>query len=501
MDVTLISPSATVTCIGLRGLSSYLRCQGFHTRVLFLPTAWGEGYAPSVLDEVVDLARGSGLVGLSVMTPDFERAVDLTHALRGLQVPMVWGGVHPTVRPEECLAHVDIVCCGEGDETLLELASALASGREVAQISNLCLRRDGRVVCNSLRPLELRLDRLPPPDFGLEDHYILSDGRVVPMSAGLLRRHMGTTYVTVASRGCPYSCTYCVNSTWHALYPDGPPVRRRSWDHLLGELEDVVDRFPFLQAVCLDDDAFLAVSAREIEAFAEKYARRVHLPLIVTGVMPKTLSERKLKTLDAAGLLWARMGIETGSSRTLSMYGRRTTREEILEAAGLLSRWAVPGYPPRYDLILDNPWETEEDLLDTLDLLVHLPEPYRLQAFSLTFYPGTPLHTRAVQEGLIQSEMGEAYRKDFRVLGSNYLNRVIVSMNRSWARVVVRLCLSPYLKRLGVHRLLLRAFSALIFIVRGIEALRRGDVTSIRLRLTSAWAGLWPRIKSRCGVT
>ncbi|MGA2687136.1 MAG: cobalamin B12-binding domain-containing protein [Candidatus Korobacteraceae bacterium] len=106
---------------GLRILSACLKHIGCRVQLVFLPRILGEIYPDRVLDQIVQLSAGSALIGISVMSDDFENAVRITQRLkRSLLTPVIWGGMHPTLQPKECLEHADIVCIGEGEETLVE---------------------------------------------------------------------------------------------------------------------------------------------------------------------------------------------------------------------------------------------------------------------------------------------------------------------------------------------------------------------------------------------
>ena len=126
------------------------------------------------------------------MTYCFQRVAQLSDYLRAqLHIPVIWGGIHATIRPEECLAHADFACRGEGEESLARLVAALEAGQPVTDIPNLVFRQDGRVVINPVAPLVQNLDAFPRPDYDLEDHYYSLFGQP-PLKAhgpGGVRRH------------------------------------------------------------------------------------------------------------------------------------------------------------------------------------------------------------------------------------------------------------------------------------------------------------------------
>jgi len=140
-------------------------------------------------------------------------------------------------------------------------------------------------------------------------------------------------------------------------------------------------RFPFLQVMCLDDDAFFLRSDEEIEDFAAKYKERVKVPMWVTGATPLSVTGSKLEPLAAAGLIAIRMGIQSGSSRTKKLYRRSHSNRSVLQAVRLIDGYRDRIKLRQYDIILDNPWETEADLRETLLLLSRFPVRSRRSFF------------------------------------------------------------------------------------------------------------------------
>ena len=127
-DLVIVSPYVDHIAYGVRQLSSMVRSRGFSTRLVFLPHLqpiqyleydFSQPYSETVLDQLSDLCRDVPFVGISMMSNNFFQAVQVTRHLREkTQSRIIWGGVHPTVRPEECLAFADYVCIGEGEEAL-----------------------------------------------------------------------------------------------------------------------------------------------------------------------------------------------------------------------------------------------------------------------------------------------------------------------------------------------------------------------------------------------
>ena len=513
MKITLISPYEDIACLGLRSISAYLKRAGYQTQMIFLPRVGTEGiryqgfqyrYDERLLRQVVALAMDSDLIGISLMTNYFDNAVQLTRKLKQeLDAPIIWGGIHPTVRPEECLDYADMVCLGEGEEAMFELVTKMQAGQCYEDVRNVWLRINNRVVKNELRPLLQDLDSLPYPDYDLEGHYVLykrNESRA--MTYSLLSQYLDNTYTTMLSRGCPWQCTYCCNNAVKILYRHQKILRRRSVEHFIGELAQVKARMPFIEAVKIEDDNFFSSSLGLINDFCQAYTQRVKLPLIITGGHPAVITEEKMEVLVDAGLMEMRMGIQTGSNRTKKLYHRFVKNETVLRSAQVLNKFDGKICPPQYDFILDNPWGTEEDLLETLNLLLEIPKPYRLNLFSLTFFPGTELYDKAKTEGLIRDDLNEVYRKYYFTCRRTYLNGLFFLFNsQKIPKGIMRILLSRQMVKLEWHwlpYLILEILFAAHMLTEGVKALFNADFPkiyrAIRYRLA---LGLVRRYSSR----
>jgi radical SAM superfamily enzyme YgiQ (UPF0313 family) len=223
------------------------------------------------------------------------------------------------------------------------------------------------------------------------------------------------------TRGCPHKCSYCGVAFHHSLYEGERYLRRRSVEHMLGEIKAVARACPEIGLVHFQDDVFFSTSNAEIEKFATAWKNEIGLPFRAQ-CSPTTINEEKYKALIDAGLCFTELGIQTGSSETMRMYRRGMTNEQLLKAVGIISKYKEHTLVPDYHFILDNPWEKTEDVMKGLRLLWTLPPPYNLIPSSLTPYPGTELFQRAIDEGLVTDEYNQVYRKEFHSPNGSYVN-------------------------------------------------------------------------------
>lgn len=399
MNVLLITIQRDLDVNGIKSLHHVLLARGHASRLLFVPR-----YNPGNSSLMEALARfvegyGPGLIGISLMAIEAERAQSLTSFLkqRFPRTPVVWGGIHPSSRPDLCARHTDYVCVGEGENTIVAMADAIATAQPLSEISNLAFYEGECFRQNPLSPLMRDLDSLPIVRMISPESYVCHAGRVEPVTEKTVRRYMrfGTRIYNIqTSRGCPYRCAYCNNSHLARLYPDWG-VRRRSVEHVLAELEQAVGEYPNLEYINFQDDCFLACSREYLDTFCHEFKRRIGKRIIAKAT-PVLVTQERMEKLKDIGLAWFNMGLQSGSERVCrEVYNRSSRPADFLRAAAVIHDLKIAAW---YDIIVDNPFETPEDHYLTVETLMKTPKPFHPQMFSLTFFWQTDLHDRAAKE-------------------------------------------------------------------------------------------------------
>jgi radical SAM superfamily enzyme YgiQ (UPF0313 family) len=172
-DVIVLARIETDTVIhplGLIYLGGALRKAGYQKVKVF-------NIFKDEIDKTVDeIVKMKPLfVGLSTLTgPQTRYTYDMSRAIkaRDKDIKIIWGGVHPTMLPEDCLKEdcVDMVCIGEGEEVITELAASLAAKADLEGIRGIGYKREEKAVINPRRPFITELDRFEP-DWGLVDDF------------------------------------------------------------------------------------------------------------------------------------------------------------------------------------------------------------------------------------------------------------------------------------------------------------------------------------------
>ncbi len=344
------------------------------------------------------------LIGISLRSAFFPTAIKLTKELKNhLTVPILWGGIHPTICPEESIQHTDVICLGEGEFPMWDLLSALEKKEPIRAIPNLWVKDGGEVVKNDFRLLN-DPNQLPFPDYTETDKYYIC---AHPFD---IQR-----YSIMTSRGCPFSCTFCSSSILREIYRGkGKYVQRRSIENVISELEMAKKTFPVYEVI-FQDEIFVD-DPEWLYPFLEEYKEKIHIPF-ACYLHSRYVKEPIIWALKEAGLYTACLGIQSGSERIRQeVYHRRQSNEEILRCAHLLNREIGMAY----DFIVDNPFETKEDLIKSIQLLLQFPHPFRIHLATLSFFPNYPITKAAIENGLIQGpnydtcvdEMLMIYKKD-----------------------------------------------------------------------------------------
>jgi radical SAM superfamily enzyme YgiQ (UPF0313 family) len=236
----------------------------------------------------------------------------------------------------------------------------------------------------------------------------------------------------MTGRGCPHKCTYCVNDTLRNLYGGRNYLRWRSTGHVMDELLWIKETMPYVGHISFSDDSFFARNHEKIKEFCIQYKEKIGLPFFALA-SPLTFTEEKLVLLVDAGLRRLQVGIETGSKQIQELFNRKQmSNEKMIKVVHSINKYKDKGLLPYYDFIVDTPYETDEDKIESLRFISKMRRPFILQPFSLVLYPGTSLYEKAKSNGLITDEKRDIYNKPFTRRKGNYLNFLFILAKNGW---------------------------------------------------------------------
>lgn len=333
-----------------------------------------------VLDHTAGLAPEA--IGVSVAYGREAVAEQITRAIRRRcpHTPVLWGGVYPTLAPEQAIQRADIVCVGEGEAPLARWARD-PSGTSVP---GLWFRSGESIVRNEPEP-PIPLASLPLPLFGHRERTLL--GGQLSSRTEDDPDLIGRIYVFAASRGCRFDCSYCLSGRMRRQ-AKRPPRDRKPVDLLLREVRQAGRRFHLPPRITFWDDIF--TDDRDwLEEFARRYPSEIGIPF-ACQVHYRDCTPRAVELLAQAGAAEVAVGLESGSSRVLrNIYQRSPDTNKLVALCHNLVQAGITNL--QVDLITSSPFDTEDDCRETLRTLLRLPRPFRLEAAKLVIYPGSRL--------------------------------------------------------------------------------------------------------------
>jgi anaerobic magnesium-protoporphyrin IX monomethyl ester cyclase len=413
MKITLISTSTFPSDQGIRTISGVLKKEGHDVKIVFMTLSedYSKNYSLSELKQLLKMCRDSKLIGINSFASTSERASRIISFLKkNLQIPMIYGGVHATISPEDCIKISDVVCVGEGEEAIADFARAVEKGKSFDKIKNLWIRKENKIIRNPVRNIIDDLDSLPLPDYDIKTHYILDKGKI----RAFREEDLAGQIFFLTGRGCPYGCDYCSNSLFNKLY-EGKRKKILRWhspEYIIKGILELKNKFPrALKYFDIRDDTFSLRPLEDIKKFCKLYKENVHMRFKCLAD-PKTVSDEKIKLLVDAGCTDIIVGIQ-GSERTNSdIYHRNQKDIDVLRTAEILNKYKDK-LAVMYDVITCNPYERPSDIVNMIHLLKKIPKPYYLSINNLVFFPGSQLYKRAVSEGMIKTEKDAAYKLNY----------------------------------------------------------------------------------------
>jgi len=297
----------------------------------------------------------------------------------------IFGGPHVTFYPNVINEEgVDTICQGEADEAFAEFVDVLEQGGDINKVKNFWIKTPAGIIKNEKRPLNQNLDSIPFPDRKMFNDY--EEVRIAKVHS------------FIASRGCPFKCTYCFNDGMSKSYEGQKYVRRRSVDNVIEELKIVKEKYD-LKIAIFEDDTF-NLSRKWLKEFCEKFSK-LNLKLLPIGVRAELIDEEQVQWLKKANCVSLIFGLESGNEKVRrEVLFRNITDKKMIECARLLRKYGI-GFAT--ENILAIPTSTLDDDIETLALNLKC-KPLYGGAKLMQPYPGTMIYNIAVRMGLFKEK-------------------------------------------------------------------------------------------------
>jgi len=389
--VLFIVQDFVIEPLGLMSLAAVLKANNHHVELLKINSKHAEPWAARTDDEILFYAEkfAPDIIVYSITTGMHRYYAEINLRLKQkLCFLAVFGGMHASFFPDFINEEgVDVICRGEGEEAIAELANALAEEKSIVGIKNLWVKEKGKVFQNPLRPLIADIDKLPFPERGLIYRY--KSSRDNPIK----------NFIT--TRGCPYKCSYCFNDGFYTMYglANRKLVRSRSVKNVLDEIQVVKGKYP-LKLVYFQDDILSLHS--DFSSLMEKYSKEIGVPFHA-HMRPDLINERIVNLLAKGGCLSITMSLESANDSTRNLLKRGLTKEHVYAASKLLHKYGIKF---RLENMLGLPGETLKDCFGTLDMNIRC-KPTIGWASLFQPYPGTELFNYAKNNNLFTGDVNE----------------------------------------------------------------------------------------------
>jgi len=355
------------------------------------PNLWADVFRTKLKNYQPDL------VAITVMSPYWQKTIEIISICRELGVAHVVGGSQATVQPEMTIKEADLLVVGEGEGAFMDLVRALALGKSVAGIANTWVKMpDGQVIKSERRHLIEDLDDLPFPDWKLfhDIHFhSLSDSR---LAQDINQGEQMFIASLEGSRGCPYACSYCANAARRGAYVGkGKWRREKTPRRIIEELKAFRESFGGLGYVLWVDEIFMT-GRKRLQELCEIYKREIGVPFSIKE-RPELITEAKLKLALDAGLKGIGFGFESGDQYVRQEILNRRTPSDVFERAFALPR--KYGIHMSAYAMVGVPGQDEKSLLRTWQELRKI----KFDVIQVTFFipmRGTVLYEECVRRGL-----------------------------------------------------------------------------------------------------
>jgi len=419
--------------LGLAYVVANLKKNGFNVHCLNL--CHHNDPAEHVLSEIINRNKIDVLCTgvMSVYWNEISQLLDTAKKIKP-DIITVLGGSIVTATPELALENLsfDYGVIGEGEETMVELAKALCSQQEPANINGLIYYdKNRKMVLTAARAPIDDLDSLPYPDFeglGYDKWLQLKWSQYNPIN-GLFFDIFDRPKISdiITSRSCPYRCTFC-------YHPLGSKYRQRSVENVFKEIDFLIEKYK-IDIVNFNDELF-SFDEKRVYDFVDRLKKR-NLKWIASWRVTN-INREILNVLKTSGIIFVSLGVESMSDTVLKSMDKKITKAQIDNALKLAYEARVR---TGSNLIFGDPEETDETLKESLDWYFKHPE-YNIQLGLILAIPDAPIYKKAVENGIIPDELSHLKNRfpviNLSKISNKKFNALIIKL-KNWGALTNRM--------------------------------------------------------------
>lgn len=326
------------------------------------------------------------MVGITATTSTFNHTKQLSSYIKELSdIPIIVGGIHPTIVPEETLKYksIDFIVVGEGEISAVNLINELRKKKpKFSKIRGIGYKdaKTGKIILTKPQPMIENLDILPfPARHLLKNEYVPPDALERPVTS------------IFTSRGCPGKCTYCCTKNIF-----GQRMRFRSIKNVMEEIEMLLKNS--YKDIHIMDDNFTVHKQRVLEFRDEILKRGIKTHIVFSnGMRADKIDEEILTALKDIGVLAVGFGVESGNQKILDNIKKDIDLDTVRRAYRLSKKF---GFETWGFFIIGLPGENKQTVRDTIEFAKEL-NPDFAKFLILKPYPGSEVFRQLSQDNLI----------------------------------------------------------------------------------------------------
>jgi len=429
MKVLFIYPDITPSIPGYKGslsfglisLSAVLKERSISSSLLHLTK---KKYEKDELLQKVEEAN-CDLIAFSAGSAMFHYVVTFSSWIKKAfkNIPILCGGVHPTICPEESIAceGIDMIGIGEGELALAELCDLMQNNKDFRSVRNFWVKDDRKIYKNPVRPLITDLDTLPLYDWDLFEMKSLQDS---PEGVG--------NYL--ASRGCLFDCSYCANHQIKIIYSgERTIIRYQSVQRVIQEIEILIKKYPFIRYLVFQDD-ILAKNRTWFTEFAHAFSSIIKIPYMCNA-RPELLTDATAKLMKSSGCSRAWLGVESGNEEIRKKVLKRNVSQQQLKKAFAILH--AHGIATQSFNMIGIPYEDPRKVLETIKLNAEI-NPTGMQATIFYPYPNSEIYHICKKEGFLTEFSADDYHTKT-ILQLPTISKSQIEFFKRYFRIVVKL--------------------------------------------------------------
>ncbi|MHA1311700.1 MAG: B12-binding domain-containing radical SAM protein [Candidatus Helarchaeota archaeon] len=342
-------------------------------------------------------------------------------------IPIIAGGAHPSADPEEVLQRSDIDICviGEGEVTTYELIEHFKNNKsDISKIPGIAFKKNNQIIRTVPRPLIKDIDTIPMLawDFiNFNNYYGLT-----------LNKKRPNTYI-VASRGCPYHCTFCSDPVWKA---NKPWVRLRSPKNIAEEIKYLYNRG--IREIYIRSSEFNVSVKWAVNICKEIQNLGLNDLFFQCNLRANNVTEELAREMHDANFWMVHIGIESGNDRALKGINKRINIRTILDTCKMLKKYKVKVYgffqmfniwEENNTLQFETPKEVERTLAFTRKLLMQGLISNISWVYSTPF-PGSELYQIAKKYNILKTNLKDYDPYSISVILPGVSEKKMISVRR-----------------------------------------------------------------------